>query len=232
MLYKGEVKLVLIHEAFGELTKKINSDQKVILETILLDKNQKAKTIKFELNSVYETLKSENFNYRKPFVKHRAKQRIASKFVRQSEKVNTIKDCYLLCRQRNCKHFNVCKGELPGSNYDCELAADDERALDELVADDHCNVFEANDLNLFDKHEESRFENDPLEDLPSISLEDCARRCLNRADDRCKSIVFFEDGSKRNCQLSDQHMENQWNRVEQLKNFTIYSSEFVVAFLG
>lgn len=90
-------------------------------------------------------------------------------------------------------------------------------------------MFEAEDLNLFDKYEERRFLEDPLEELPSVSLQDCARKCLNREDGRCKSIVFFDDGSNRNCQLSDQHMENQWNRVQdQLKNFTIYSSEFVV----
>lgn len=222
-LRNDELKLVLIHDAFNKLKNQINnnSSEPVVFETVLIDKNQKRRPIKFAVNSVYETFKSKNLNYRRPFVKHQGKQRIAT--VKHSEKLKTVKDCYLLCRQKDCSHFNVCK-DASTADYDCELAD----ALGELVADSRCNVYEAKDLNLFDKQEESRFEEKSMEDLGSIGLDECARRCLNQADGRCKSIVFFDNGAEHNCQLAEQHLESQMNRIDLLKNYTIYSSEFTV----
>ena len=182
------------------------------------------KRILFNLTSAYETVRLdnlENLNSRLPYAKMLTKQRMPKSKIKLDRNVRTIKDCYLNCRQGNCSYFTVCLDEKRNLEYSCELS-DEMGDSSELIIDNQCNVYETKNLNLFDKYEKKRFLDRPLDEL-STNLNDCSIRCLNRKDKRCKSIVYC-DGF---CELSDQHMEYKFNRIDHHQpNCSIYSCKF------
>lgn len=221
---KSVLNLVLIQDAYLKLKNQIDSE-KIELDTTLFN-NGKEQKIKFNIRTIYETFRLDILKNRAPFIKHRIKQKLPEKQIKHRSRTKTIQECYLNCREKECTYFNICHDESTSSKYVCELGdlkSDDLNKLD-LINDNQCNIFEMNNLNLFDKYEESRFLNEPLERL-SVNLNDCATKCLNRKDQKCKSIVYFDNGTNFNCELTDQHMEIKLNRIDHQKNFTIYSSK-------
>lgn len=230
MIENSEIEdLVLIHDAYMKMKEKIDEGD-VILKTILMNETNSGEEIEFSVRSIYETFKVDdlnNFRDRLPFKKHFDKQKIPSKLIKFSKQVQSIQECYLSCRHRDCEFFNICSERSSSSSYHCELSEDInyDQLREELEIDNKCDVFKKKNSNLFDKYEEKHFVSDPLDQFVVTDIEECTTKCLNRNDDRCKSVVLCDQTT---CLLSEEHMENKLNKVDDNKNCTIYSGILVI----
>lgn len=211
-----KIDVVLIHDAYLKLRNMIYNN-KVMLSVQLFDER---KPIEFQITSIYKSFRMDNVSTltnRSPYVKHLTKQKIQANQIKHRKTVRNVKECYLDCRENDCGYFNLCSKGREG--FTCELSGQTGEP-DKLEIDNQCDVFEMKNLNLFDKHERKRFVRS--ENKIRASLDDCATRCLNRKDKKCKSIVHC---GKDACELTDQHMEAQLNKVDDDDDCAIYSSK-------
>lgn len=209
------MKIILIHDAYLKLKDEIDA-QKVYLNTTIFNRSDE---INFKFISIYETFRLDRLTVRKPFIKHSTKQKMPAEQIGLTKNVRTLQECYLICRTNDdCKYFNLCSTD--GLEYNCDLNySKNDFNSDQLITDNKCNVFKMKNSNLFDKHEGKRFADEPLIKL-TTNLEDCTTKCLNRKDQKCKSVVFC---GENNCELFDQHMENHLNHINHDKECAIYS---------